>query len=298
MWTFGLLAAQAACALSVAALVLWCSGGWPDSEESLAAAIELLLQPPYPAILVGCGAILPVFVGVPLVISRVGRDWRAKLNLRPPQTDLMLLAAGAVLPLIVVSAGLHEWARVRWDLIAESDPRLAALPAESAMGVVRDQFAGGSLWLLITTVALGPALIEEFVFRGLIGRGLTGRWGTAAGVAMTTLLFASAHLSPPHAVAVIPLGLFLHVTYLATRSLKAVIGLHFAHNLFAAAAARWGLASGLEVAPPLLWISVGAVVGITGLLWQHREGSRERRTEAIAGTAVSGFTVLFVAAAV
>ena len=298
VWSLGLLLSQAACALSVAALVLACAGGWPSTQAEWGEAINGLLEPPYPAILIGSGALLPAAIGLPLVIARVGRGWRDKLGMGPARADLTVLAFGATVPLIVVSAGVHDWAAGVWAVLAAGDAQLAAVPVESAMGVVRGQFAGGSLWLLVATVALGPSLLEEFVFRGLIGRGLTARWGTAAGVAMTTGLFAAVHLSPPHAAAVVPLGLFLHVAYLATRSLKTVIGLHFAHNLFAAAAARWGLGAGLEVAAPLMWISAGAVVGIAGLLWQNRVGRAERRTEALAGTAVGGFTVLFVAAAV
>ena len=297
-WTLAVLVSQAACALSVAALVLWCSGGWPSDEATWGAAIESLLEPPYPSILIGCGALLPVLVGVPAVVTRCGRGWREKLSLRTPRADLVLLALGATLPLTVVSAALHDAANGWWQSLVTARPELAGLPTQDAMGVVRGQFAGGSLWLLVATVALGPALIEEFVFRGLIGRGLTARWGVPAGVLLTTVLFAAVHLSPPYAVAVIPLGLFLHVAYLATRSLKAVIGLHFANNLFAAAAARWGLGSGLDVAPPLVLISLGTVVGIAGLLWEFRDRpATAGRTQAVTGTALGGFTVLFVTAA-
>lgn len=297
LWTCALLIAQVLGSLLVAGLILAAFRGIPQTEAQINDAVLLLQEPPYPVVLIGCGAVIPVLIGIPAVVLRSGRHWRDRLGMTSPKCDLMLLALGATLPLTIIAASVRAVSQQIWETtrFGESTQMM------SDLAPVVDQFVGGPFLLLVSVVALGPALIEEFLFRGLIGRGLIARWGIVPGIAVTTFLFAIVHLSPPYALAVVPLGLFLHFTYLVTGSLKAAIGVHFANNLFAAAAMRFGLIDGLEVGLPLVFISIGAALAIAGLLWQHRVGSTNQLafaapTQALAGTAVGGFTVLFIIA--
>ena len=55
---------------------------------------------------------------------------------------------------------------------------------------------------------------------------------------MTSLLFSVAHLHPAHQLSVFPLGVLLHVIYLATRSILAPILLHFLVHGWAAVLAK------------------------------------------------------------
>ncbi|MEZ6066566.1 MAG: hypothetical protein R3B90_12860 [Planctomycetaceae bacterium] len=48
------------------------------------------------------------------------------------------------------------------------------------MQLVRRQMLATPYPVLLVAIALGPAIGEELVFRGLIGRGLIHRWGWAA----------------------------------------------------------------------------------------------------------------------
>ena len=91
---------------------------------------------------------------------------------------------------------------------------------------------------LVFVLAVLPAIGEELVFRGVIGRGLVARTGVVRGVFMTSLLFSVAHLHPAHQLSVFPLGVLLHVIYLATRSILAPILLHFLVNGWAAVLAK------------------------------------------------------------
>ena len=78
--------------------------------------------------------------------------------------------------------------------------------------------------------ALFPALGEELLFRGYIGRGLVARWGMGKGVLLTSLLFGAVHIHPLHAVVAAFLGVILHALYLWTRSLIVPMLLHGINN--------------------------------------------------------------------
>jgi hypothetical protein len=95
--------------------------------------------------------------------------------------------------------------------------------------------------ILVIVLAVLPAIGEELVFRGVIGRGLVARCGVVQGIFVTSLLFAVAHLHPAHQISVFPLGVLLHVIYLATRSILAPILLHFLVNSWAAVLAKASL---------------------------------------------------------
>jgi hypothetical protein len=82
------------------------------------------------------------------------------------------------------------------------------------------------------------------------------------------------HMHPVHALAVIPLGIALHLIYLATRSFWMPVLLHFLNNAWATAAAKY---AGSEVAaveaavsPALLLSSVIAVIVLGALLYTTR----------------------------
>src|SRR5205085_9678359 len=92
----------------------------------------------------------------------------------------------------------------------------------------------------VLVMAVLPALGEELIFRGLIGRGLLARWGVVAGVLWTSVLFGLVHLNPAQAIAVIPIGVILHFVYLTTGSFWAPVLLHFLNNAFAAVMLKYG----------------------------------------------------------
>jgi hypothetical protein len=132
-----------------------------------------------------------------------------------------------------------------------------------------------SLPVLLLIIAVMPAIAEELVFRGVIGRGLVARWGIVPGVLITSCLFAAVHFHPAHALAVVPLGIAMHLVYLATRSFWAPVLLHFLNNAWATAATKMAAADAANAADPqaspvLLLASVTAVVVLAALLYRTR----------------------------
>ncbi|MCA9022942.1 MAG: CPBP family intramembrane metalloprotease, partial [Planctomycetaceae bacterium] len=71
-----------------------------------------------------------------------------------------------------------------------------------------------------------------------IGRGLLARWGLIPGILITSFMFGIVHMHPAHAIAVIPLGMFMHFVYVATKSFWAPMLVHFLNNAFAVTVAK------------------------------------------------------------
>ena len=134
------------------------------------------------------------------------------------------------------------------------------------------------LFPLIILVGVIPALWEELLCRGLVGRGLVSRWGVIPGMVMTSILFGIMHLNPAHALVVIPLGLALHFVYLTTRTLWAPMLLHFLNNAMSVVVLKQsdGVSGSAEtdvvshLPLPMLTVSVTMTVALLLLLWQTR----------------------------
>jgi len=134
--------------------------------------------------------------------------------------------------------------------------------------------------VVLLTLAVCPALGEELLFRGLIGRGLVDRWGLLVGVLATPILFGIVHLRPATVLAVIPLGIAMHFVYLTTGSFWAPVLLHFLNNAFAAYQLKFSdhrfvraLTQHESTLPlDLLAASAPAACAILMLLWQTRAG--------------------------
>ena len=136
-------------------------------------------------------------------------------------------------------------AALRWTLIAmpvlltlfwalqQVYLRLVPVPPESFTPFQAvTSSAAGRLTLALMAVGVAPVL-EEFVFRGLIQRGLERRWGVAGGILGAAALFAAMHALPW----VFPLHLFLGLAFgfavYASRSIWTGVLLHAANNTVA-----------------------------------------------------------------
>ena len=89
--------------------------------------------------------------------------------------------------------------------------------------------AQSSLYLILAYAAL-PALCEEFVFRGLLISEYEKRSSTAA-VLLSSIFFALLHFDIERFPTYFFAGLILALTLYASRSLLAVMVLHFCHNM-------------------------------------------------------------------
>ncbi len=247
-------------------------------------------------VLIGVPGLAALLVIFPLVRWRLGTEWRQSLNLRRPTLQQILLGLGAVIPLGILSDEVYRQALVAWRTLW-SIPEATQTP----LGVLGNQLLAIPYPILVVALALGPAVGEELVFRGLIGRGLTIRRGIVAGVLWTSLLFGAAHAFPPHAVATIPVGLFLHLLYLYTGNLWVPILVHFFNNLLWVSLARFRVIEHLPNAPIVL---LTACVYLAIIAWILRPAQNDdprprlARESLFASLGIVNFTVTFVLNAV
>jgi CAAX protease family protein len=192
-----------------------------------------LVQQEYAGTLFGIIQTVTIIGAAVAVSLRFGRERRRLLPLAPIAWRHLAVIFAAVLPLIVLSSQLHIGASWVWERLTDLLPALKAVNDASSMAYVEKMAQRTSFLGLLFSVAVAPAVAEELVFRGAIGRGLIARWGLPAGVAITSLLFAAMHVHPPQVLALIPLAVFIHLAYVATRSFCAPMLVHFLNNAFA-----------------------------------------------------------------
>ena len=205
----------------MAGLIRVATEGGLISTEELNAVIAR--QTPY---MLGAIKFVEVLFVLAAIRWRFGRGAFRLTGFRPiPPIHIAILAL-VVLPTAVFSGQLY--ALFMW--VAEQLPFLKTFTSLSSMEAIQEMARTTPVAVLMISVAVLPALNEEFLFRGLIGRGLVGRYGVIAGISLTSLLFAAVHLSPMHAVALIPLAIVMHVAYLSSGSIWLPVLVHFMNN--------------------------------------------------------------------
>jgi glutamate-5-semialdehyde dehydrogenase len=103
-----------------------------------------------------------------------------------------------------------------------------------------DQLVGGSWSGFLLAVVVAP-MIEEVLFRGIILRGLLGRWNTWAAIFMSAALFTLMHFNPAQAPIAFALGSVLGWLYVRTRSLGVCVLGHALNNASAYLPVDFGL---------------------------------------------------------
>jgi len=218
----------------VAAVVAGIQGG-NDAHQPAEGANDIERLPPtvreslalsFPAGY-ACGLLYSIVV----IRMMVGRGWTRELGLRrlpPYHLFLGLLALPGFILLSDAFARVLQpldraaYSALGWDDVDFADP-------------LRAIFASYHWSFAVLAIGIGPGLVEELWCRGFLGRGLIGRHGALAGVALSSAFFGLLHLWPPSYVLVTAaMGACLHFTYLASRSLWVPIAIHFANNSFAA----------------------------------------------------------------
>jgi len=305
-WVLFFLFAQVAAAAGLIVVLLVAAyGGWPsDADTAMQLLLDINLDSDF--LLIGVTQLGALFLIVPAVRLRTGPAFRERLQLIRPDTRNLLLAVGAIAPLAVLSKALFGWVMAQWSMMSSGVPALERLNELNTLNSLPGVSANEPFLILVIALAVGPALGEEIIFRGLIGSGLLRRWGTVLGVMITSVLFAGAHAFPPHAVSLLPLAFFLHYALLRTGSLWTPIVLHCLNNALAVAMMKYPLLgrlpdSSLVVVAAVLY--VGVVVVLLGGRWEHRPrvramlsggGTRIGWLDAVAGGCIVGFTTAFV----
>src|SRR5579872_519937 len=198
-WMIGMYFVQFG-VIAVAAVLLFAKAVLTDEiDPSRSGAAEItnkllaLFRDDLLAIL-GASQVATIVYGLLAIRLRIRPQGVRRLGWRFPWQVHWLLVALLMPPMWLLSSSLQN-ALLQW------------MPwAETGMKDLQDTFAQAPLWLGVLVIGLQPAVAEELVFRGLIGRGLVARWGLIPGMLVTSILFGVMHLHPVQAIAVIPLG--------------------------------------------------------------------------------------------
>jgi membrane protease YdiL (CAAX protease family) len=134
---------------------------------------------------------------------------------------------------------------------------------------------------------VGPVL-EEYLFRGVLLRGLLRNYRPWVAIWQSALLFGVFHMNPAQSLSAMLLGLLLGWLYYRTQSLALCISLHALNNAFAFYMMRLaGTPHDPEVAIHLGTASYWAVVGIAAVVlgsylwWFERYTTTSRPAETL-----------------
>ena len=216
--------------------------------------------------ILGVAQAATIIYGLLAIRLRRGRDGLRQLGIQLPWARHWLLVGLLMTPLWILCAALQN-AMFQWMPGSQDD-----------LQGLMESLSQAPLWLLVIVMGLGPAVGEELVFRGLIGRGLVARRGLASGMVVTSVLFGVMHTNPAQAIGVMPLGLAMHFVYYTTRSFWAPVTLHLLNNSFSVILLKHRANSQIdtlvetEAGLPiyLLLFSAAMVAAIAMLLWQTR----------------------------
>ena len=110
-----------------------------------------------------------------------------------------------------------------------SEPLSSWLPMPDSIKQIFEKILNDSFWAFITTVIAAP-LVEEFLLRGIIERGLLKNTTPTNAIVWSSFFFALIHLNPWQAIGAFIFGAFLGWIYWRTHSLVACIFIHAINN--------------------------------------------------------------------
>jgi uncharacterized protein len=272
-WTLAYPFAQGIVLILFLILLLTAAYGlhWPEQQELLNLALELNLDRSF--LLVGVTTLGALFLIVPAVRWRLGRDFRQQLGWHVPRREQLILAIATIAPIAIVGDAVYEATRdwyASWinpdsmngsalafrsgfvmELVSDAKWSLASVVQTSSLEQLHRTFEGVPYPVLVVAIALGPAIGEELVFRGMIGRRLIRHWGAVWGTLVASACFALAHVSPAHVLATFPVAVLLQLLYMQTRTIWVPILVHFGNNLLAVSMVRFQIVPSGPV-PPLV----------------------------------------------
>jgi len=239
-WTLGFLFAQGLVLAVLLLVILLATFGMrcPSQSELLAWVLESDLDQSF--LLVGVPVMGAVFVIFPVIRWREGSEFRQRIGWRIPTHEEVVYSLAMIVPAALIGDMVYDVASA--GMVTQSN----------SLGHLYGTFQGVSYPVLIVALALAPAVLEELVFRGMLGRRLVGRFGTFWGVLMASSLFAAVHGAPAHAIATLPIGILLHVLYLQTGTIWIPVMVHFGNNLLALSMVHFHLGNESRVSPMFL----------------------------------------------
>ena len=154
-------------------------------------------------------------------------DFRADYGVSFAWSDLLGLGIGAMCQLVLLRV-VYLPLEALWPDTFTQD-RLE----ENAQDLV--DRAGTATWLLVVVVAVGAPIMEELFYRGLLQRGLAGRFSTGLAVVGVAAIFALVHFRPVEFPGLFVFGLVLGTAAALTGRLGMPILIHVGFNATALA---------------------------------------------------------------
>ncbi len=172
-------------------------------------------------------AILQIIcIGVPCVFFCLlrGNDYRARVGMRFMKVRHISLS---VYSLILIVSGTMALSLLMYSLFPEA---FAATGMDSQNGEVAALGVGDSIYAALTFAIL-PAVLEEFLFRGVV-RAEYSKYGGFASIVLSSILFGFLHFSPVRFPLYFFTGVILALTASAANSIFPTVLIHIANNLF------------------------------------------------------------------
>lgn len=194
----------------------------------------------------------------------------AQLQLRPVRVIHLLPMLMVGVTWIFAAGVINQEMRLLQYLI---DEKLVAKLNDMTRALARAQGAWG--WCEVAlSLAIVPALVEEFFFRGLLFQALRQRFSFSRTALITAVLFAVAHLDPLGSPAYFVLGFVFALVVQWTGSLWWAVGLHALNNLAAVILSN-AYAPAAEFPMSLttsgLLLLAGVAGGVASLVWLYRQ---------------------------
>lgn len=238
------------------------------------AGAHLLMKAGAPAELAGVFQQL-AFLAVPLVYSRVAglRPLAASGFVALPLRRLVFVLVASLGTFWLLNGVVHLQGQVIRKAGYEKQAKEQEERIQEGIQQAQDQGAAPALALLV----LVPPLCEETFFRGVLLRGLASRFGIAAALGATTILFAVLHQMLVQTVLMVFLGCYFGLLVHLTGSLWSSILAHAVNNL-AVLTLMWVYKGKLpEFAAPWWMYVLSAVVFALGMTMLALD--RKPRTE-------------------
>lgn len=167
-----------------------------------------------------------ICIGLPFVFFCLlrGNEYRASLGIRMMKVKHITLS---VYSLIFIVSGTMALSLLMYTLFPEA---FAASGMDSKNAAITQYTTGDSIYAAVTFAIL-PAILEELLFRGVI-RAEYSKWGGAAAVILSSVLFAFLHFSPVRFPLYFFTGIVLALTAGAADSIMPTVIIHIMNNVF------------------------------------------------------------------
>ncbi len=129
--------------------------------------------------------------------------------------------------------------------------------------------------LFYIKIAVVPAIIEEWAFRGVLLKNLLP-YGKGGAIIISSLLFGLAHLSPAQAIFTTIFGILLALCYEYTNSLFIPMVMHFLNNFISATASIFADNTTVNLIISLITIGF-MIVGMVALIYYPKNGIAHKR---------------------